>query len=95
MNQRHNYEYVAGWIALEVHSSLSAAGLAAAFSAALAWIGISWNAVAGFIFVTIETPMRATKAIRTLRVGCHPGLACRAQTLSECPDLSGRKNSLK
>ena len=64
------YEYVAGWITLEVHSSLSAVGLTAAFSAVLSEYGISCNVVAGFyhdhIFVALEGTDRATDAIRTL-----------------------------
>lgn len=64
------YEYVAGWITLEVHSSLAAVGLTAAFSAALAKCGISCNVVAGFyhnhIFVALEDTERAAEAIRIL-----------------------------
>lgn len=64
------YEYVAGWITLEVHSSLSAVGLTAAFSAALAGCGISCNVVAGYyhdhIFVAIDDTERAVEAIRSL-----------------------------
>lgn len=64
------YEYVAGWITLEVHSSLSAVGLTAAFSATLARFGISCNVVAGYyhdhIFVPQEDTTRAAEAICTL-----------------------------
>jgi hypothetical protein len=42
------YDYVAGWITLEVHSALSAVGLTAAVSGALADAGISCNVLAGF-----------------------------------------------
>ncbi|MCU1414196.1 MAG: hypothetical protein JWN80_1536 [Microbacteriaceae bacterium] len=42
------YDFVAGWITLEVHSALSAVGLTAAFSAALASAGISCNVLAGY-----------------------------------------------
>lgn len=42
------YDYVAGWITLEVYSALSAVGLTAAVSAALADAGISCNILAGY-----------------------------------------------
>lgn len=41
-----DYSFVAAWITLEVHSSLAAVGLTAAFSTALADEGISCNVVA-------------------------------------------------
>lgn len=41
------YDYVAAWLTLQVHSSLAAIGLTAAFSAALADAGISCNVLAG------------------------------------------------
>ena len=43
-----HYDYVAGWITLEVYSALSAVGLTAAVSAALADAGISCNILAGY-----------------------------------------------
>ncbi len=60
------YEYIASWITLQVHSSLEAVGLTAAFANALADVNLSCNVVAGYyhdhIFVdhkvadlTIET----------------------------------------
>ena len=39
------YDFVASWITLEIHSSLEAVGLTAAFSAELAKINISCNIV--------------------------------------------------
>ena len=42
------YDYVAGWITLEVYSALHAVGLTAAVSGALADAGISCNILAGF-----------------------------------------------
>ncbi len=42
------YDYVAGWITLEVYSALSAVGLTAAVSGALADAGISCNILAGY-----------------------------------------------
>ncbi|XAS78311.1 ACT domain-containing protein (plasmid) [Dermatophilaceae bacterium Sec6.4] len=41
------YDYVAGWITLQVHSALAAVGLTAAVSAALTEANISCNVVAG------------------------------------------------
>jgi hypothetical protein len=42
------YDYVAGWITLEVYSALSAVGLTAVVSSALADAGISCNILAGY-----------------------------------------------
>lgn len=41
------YDYVAGWITLQVHSALAAVGLTAAASTALTEADISCNVVAG------------------------------------------------
>lgn len=41
------YDYVAGWITLQVHSALAAVGLTAAVSTVLAEANISCNVVAG------------------------------------------------
>lgn len=42
------YEFVAGWITLEVRSALDAVGLTSAVSAALTQAGISCNVLAGY-----------------------------------------------
>lgn len=57
----------AAWITLRVHSDLSAAGLTAAFSTALAEAGIACNVIAGayhdHLFVPVD---RADEALRVL-----------------------------
>lgn len=62
-----DFEYVAAWITLQVHSALEAVGLTAAISASLAEDNISCNIVAGYfhdhIFVNI---LDADKAIKNL-----------------------------
>ncbi|BAN50411.1 ACT domain-containing protein [Metapseudomonas resinovorans] len=64
------YDYHAAWITLEVHSSLSAVGLTAAFAAALAQAGISCNVVAGYfhdhLFVASKDAERALSTLRAL-----------------------------
>jgi hypothetical protein len=61
------YSYIAGWITLTVHSSLSAVGLTEAFSKALSAGGISCNVAAGYyhdhIFVAKPD---VTKVMETL-----------------------------
>jgi len=69
-------------ITLEVHSSLSAVGLTAAFATVLSEAGISANVVAGYyhdhIFVQTEAAEKALKALKELS-GPHAG--CR----QSCP----------
>lgn len=63
--------FVAAWITLTVHSDLTAVGLTAAFSKALAQIGVSCNVVAGVyhdhIFVPVEQAQQAMDALRALQ----------------------------
>lgn len=67
-----DYDYVAAWITLQVDSDLTAVGLTAAVSTALAKAGISCNVVAAFqhdhLFVPAE---RADEALWILQ-----NLAC-------------------
>lgn len=66
-NLRLDAEYRSAWITLEVHSSLAAVGLTAAFSTALADAGISCNVVAGakhdHLFVPYEERDRALQVL--------------------------------
>lgn len=67
IERNYLFQAVFSWITLEVHSSLEAVGLTAAFSNALATANISCNVVAGFyhdhIFVQKE---KADEAMQTL-----------------------------
>lgn len=64
------YDYVAAWITLEVHSSLAAVGLTAAFAGALAQAGVSCNVIAGYyhdhLFVARRDAERALSTLRAL-----------------------------
>jgi hypothetical protein len=62
-----SYDYVAAWITLNIHSSLDAVGLTAAFSTALGSNDISCNVVAGYchdhIFVSKQDKIKAIKVL--------------------------------
>ena len=64
------YDYVAGWITLRVHSSLEAVGLTAAVARELAEAGLSCNVVAGFyhdhLFVPHEAAAGAVALLENL-----------------------------
>jgi len=63
----HSFSYIASWITLEVHSSLAAVGLTAAFSQALGNAGISCNVVAAYFHDHIFVDEKdATKAMEVL-----------------------------
>ncbi len=62
------YEFVAVWISLTVHSSLEAVGLTAAFAVALGGAGVSCNVLAGFYHDHILVPIdQASLALLTLQ----------------------------
>ncbi len=65
-----DFESVFSWITLEIHSSLDAVGLTAAFSNALAQEGISCNVIAGYfhdhIFVGEGDGERAIGVLKEL-----------------------------
>lgn len=65
----HGWEYegVFGWITLQVHTSLSAVGITAAVSTALARVGISCNVLAGFYHDHLLVPVESVdEAIEVL-----------------------------
>lgn len=67
----YTYEYTAAWITLQIHSSLEAVGLTAAFSNALAAEGISCNVVAAYyhdhVFVAKKDGHRALSVLQGLK----------------------------
>ncbi|MEH6364878.1 MAG: ACT domain-containing protein [Pseudomonas marincola] len=68
-----NFDYVAAWLTLEVHSALAAVGLTAAVAKALADAGISCNVIAGFyhdhLFVDHAQGARAQQVLQQLSEG--------------------------
>jgi uncharacterized protein len=64
------YSFVAAWITLTVHSSLSAVGLTAAFSKALTDAGISCNVIAAYyhdhIFIDAKDAAKAMAVLNQL-----------------------------
>ncbi len=61
------YQYVAAWITLEVHSALDSVGLTALVATALAEYEISCNVVAGYFHDHLFVPLdRSEKALKIL-----------------------------
>ena len=63
------YSFIAGWITLTVHSSLTAVGLTAAFSKALSEKGISCNVVAACYHDHIFVDKKDTEEAMKILVG--------------------------
>ena len=66
-----SYDLVHSWITLNIHSSLEAVGLTAAFSSALSKENISCNVIAAYyhdhIFVSREDSSRALEVLWNIR----------------------------
>lgn len=64
------YDFIAGWVTLQVHSALAAVGLTAAVSSTLAAADIPANVIAGFfhdhILVPIDDVEDAVAVLRRL-----------------------------
>ena len=61
------YDFVGGWVTLQVHSALEAVGLTAAVSAAMTAEGIPCNVLAGFFHDHLLVPVdRVEEAVRVL-----------------------------
>lgn len=70
------YDFLAGWITLQVHSALAAVGLTAAVSTALATSGISCDVIAGYhhghLLVPRDRVEEALTVLRDVAAGRHP-----------------------
>jgi N-acetylglutamate synthase-like GNAT family acetyltransferase len=89
------YEFVAGWITLEVFSALHAVGLTSAVAAAVGEAGISCNVIAGYhhdhLLVAYERVEEAIEVLERLS-GRHrgrslAGLVVRRATISDAPAM--------
>ncbi|MGJ3189741.1 N-acetyltransferase [Paenarthrobacter sp. FR1] len=82
-----NYDFVASWITLQVHSALEAVGLTAAVSAALTHAGISCNVLAGFHHDHLLVPSAdADRAVEVLRLLAR-GVVLRSERPEDRPEI--------
>lgn len=69
------FEFIASWITLNVHSSLEAVGLTAAFAKALGDNNISCNVIAGYyhdhVFVDTKDETKAMNVLREMSKKAH------------------------
>jgi len=67
------FQFIAAWITLNIHSSLEAVGLTAAFSSALGQHNISCNVIAGYyhdhIFVDQKDKNKAIEVLQAMTKG--------------------------
>jgi hypothetical protein len=74
-----DYDFVAGWITLHVHSALEAVGLTAAVAEELTRTGLCCNVVAGFyhdhLFVPYDRAAEAVTALNRLAAGVGQAVA--------------------
>ena len=69
MRHGWQFEFEAAWLTVEVHSALSAVGLTAAFSTALAEANLPCNVLAGYYHDHVLVPFeRAGEAIEQLEI---------------------------
>lgn len=88
------YDFVAGWITLQVHSALAAVGLTASVSRVLTEQGISCNVIAGYFHDHLLVPLdRVDDAVAALGVLSSGGAAPAPRSPSAVRRSPGRRAS--